>query len=100
MPPIADRATVVGIVKDEACWMIKNRVEKLRDALTESMSVSPFLIPILSYLHQNANFGELGELLVVGHLMVGHFTSFGKLVDEKILPRAFKTRKLDAAFRK
>ncbi|MGB8130814.1 MAG: restriction endonuclease [Candidatus Angelobacter sp.] len=100
MAPIADRETVTGIVKDETCWMIKNRVEKLRDALTESMSVSPFLMPILAYLHQSANFAELGEILVAGHLMVGHSTSFGKLVDEKILPWAFKTRKLDGAFRK
>lgn len=100
MAALADHSTVTGIVKDETCWMIKNRVGKLRDSLTESMSVSPFLMPILSYLHQSANFGELGELLVAGHLFVGHSTSFGKLVDEKILPRAFKTRKLDGAFRK
>ncbi|MBR7941189.1 hypothetical protein KDW60_31180, partial [Burkholderia cenocepacia] len=35
-----------------------------------------------------------------GHFAIGHATGFGKLVDEKILPRVFGTAKLDAKLRK
>jgi hypothetical protein len=39
-------------------------------------------------------------LLLAGHLMTGYTTSFGKLIDEKILPNVFKTKKLNKSFRR
>src|SRR5690242_13320040 len=99
MPPVADRDTVVAIVSEETQWMLVQRMRKLRKALHQTMSLTPFLMPILYDFHSAATFEELGELLVVGHLMVGHSTSFGKLIDERILPRAFKTAKLTSGFR-
>jgi hypothetical protein len=99
MPPVADRETVVSIVSEEIRWMLLQRMGKLREVAYETMSLTPFLLPILYDFHSAASFEDLGELLVVGHLMVGHFTSFGKLIDEKILPKAFKTQKLSGRFR-
>ena len=97
--PIATHDVIVGVVGEETCWMLGQRMGKLRDALHQSMSLNPLLMPILYDFHGSSNFEELGELLVVGHLMSGHSTSFGKLLDEKVLPRAFKTKKLTGAFR-
>lgn len=74
-------------------------MDKLKDAMHESMSIMPFLMPILFDIHGATSLQDLGELLVVGHLMVGHSTSFGKLMDEKVLPRAFKTQKLSGQYR-
>jgi hypothetical protein len=99
LKPIADRDSVVQIVSEETRWMVKQRMFKLKEAMTESMSVMPFLMPILYDIHGATTIQELGDLLVIGHLMVGHSTSFGKLLDEKVLPKAFKTEKLTGAYR-
>lgn len=99
MKPVADHDTVVKLVGDETCWMVKQRMDKLKDTLYESMSVMPFLLPILFDIHGAKTVQELGDLLVVGHLMVGHATSFGKLMDERILPKVFKTVKFSGAYR-
>jgi len=79
--------------------MIKQRMDKLREELYGTMAINPLLIPILFDLHHADSFAELGELLVAGHLMSGHFTSFGKLMDEKILTNVFRTTKLSGRFR-
>ena len=66
------------------------------------MSLNPFLAPILYDLHHATGFGDLADLLLAGHLMTGHNTSFGKLIDEKILPKllaATGTYKLNSAYR-
>lgn len=94
------RQQVIDGVSTETAWMIEKRMDKLREELYETMAISPFLIPILFDLHHAASFGELGELLLAGHLMIGHFTSFGKLLDEKILPKVFGTTKLTSGFRR
>lgn len=95
-----DEEAVVGGVSKWCCWWIEQRKRKLRDHLTETMSVNPFLLPILYDLHSVEEFSDLGTLLVSGHLMVGHSTGFGKLIDEKILPNVFNTKKLDKKYRK
>ena len=93
------QAVIVDKVAVETQWMIQQRMEKLREGLHDTMSLSPFLIPILFDLHHADSFADLAELLMAGHLMIGHFTSFGKLIDEKILPKVFGTHKLSAKFR-
>jgi hypothetical protein len=45
-------------------------------------------------------FDELADYLLAGHFLTGHFTGFGKLIDEKILPDVFKADKLDKKYRK
>ena len=81
-------------------WWTEKRKEKLRKELSDTMTVNPFLLPIIFELHNISDFGELSEFLVGSHLMVGHNTGFGKLIDEKILPEVFKTEKLTAKYRK
>lgn len=93
------QAVIVDKVAIETQWMIQQRMEKLREGLHDTMSLSPFLIPILFDLHHADSFADLAELLMAGHLMIGHFTSFGKLIDEKILPKVFGTHKLSSKFR-
>src|SRR3954452_4886259 len=96
---VADHDTVLKLIGEETCWMVKQRMDKLKDALYESMSVMPFLMPILFDIHGATTVPELGDLLAVGPLMVGHSTSFGKLIDERILPKVFKTVKLTRTYR-
>lgn len=100
MPALISQQDVIEGVSTETRWMIQQRMNMLRKESHATMAVSPFLIPILFDLHHAGSFAELGELLLASHLMNGHSTSFGKLIDEKILPRVFKTEKLSAAFRK
>ncbi|MBK6895737.1 MAG: restriction endonuclease [Alphaproteobacteria bacterium] len=81
-------------------WWIEQRKHKLREQLSDTMSVNPFILPILFDLHDIDNFEELTGFIVGSHLMVGHNTGFGKLIDEKILPKVFGTQKLDKDYRK
>jgi hypothetical protein len=96
---MATKEEVIDGVARETCWMVSQRMSKLRKEAYDTMAVSPFLAPILFNLHHASNFADLGDLLLAGHLMIGHFTSFGKLVDERILPSLFGTTKLSAGFR-
>lgn len=91
---------VVDNVKLWTKWWINQRRLKLEEQLNESMSVNPFLLPFLFDYHDLADFDELADLMISSHLMIGHGTGFGKLIDEKVLPHVFGTLKLDAAYRK
>ncbi len=64
------------------------------------MAVNPFLIPLITSIHTFKSFGELAEFLVAAHFATGYSTGFGKLIDEKILPKVFGTIKLDKAARR
>jgi hypothetical protein len=99
MSALVTKQDVIEGVSTETRWVVKQRMAKLRAELHDTMSVNPFLMPILVDLHHAESFAELGELLLAAHLMSGHTTSFGNLIDEKILPRVFKTAKLDAKLR-
>jgi hypothetical protein len=83
----------------ETNWWIKERKKKLEKQLHETMSINPFILPALFELHNLTSITELSRLLLSSHLMIGHATGFGKLVDEKILPNVFGTQKLDSSFR-
>ena len=76
------------------------RQKKLAELRHETMSVNPFLLPLIFGIHQFQNFDELAEFLVAAHLSTGYATGFGKLIDEKILPQVFGTTKLDKATRR
>lgn len=91
---------VVSGVTELVKWWIEQRRNKLLDQLNETMSVNPFLMPFLFDYHNLNSFDDLADLMVASHLMTGHNTGFGKLVDEKILPVVFGAQKLDSKFRR
>lgn len=94
-----DRQAVVTGVANWTHWWIDERKKKFRNELSETMSVNPFMLPILFELHGIQSFEELSNFIVGSHLMIGHSTGFGKLMDEKILPGVFGTIKLDKKYR-
>lgn len=91
---------VISSVKNCMKWWVRERKKKLEKQLSETMSINPFLMPFLFDYHDLSNLDELVGLVMASHLMTGHATGFGKLIDEKILPNVFGTTKLDADFRK
>ncbi|MFM9873032.1 MAG: restriction endonuclease [Fimbriimonadaceae bacterium] len=86
-------------VAEQVVWWMGERYKKLIELRHESMSVNPFLVPLVFGMHDFTTFDELGEFLVSSHLATGYSTGFGKLIDEKILPKVFNTIKLDRATR-
>lgn len=93
------KATIVNGVSIEVQWWIRQRLSKLKTINLETMTINPLMAPLIVALHSHSDFEELAEFLLAGHFMVGHATGFGKLVDEKILPNVFGTKKLDKRFR-
>jgi hypothetical protein len=95
-----NREEVIQLMSIEIQWWVKQRLNKLREELHGTMTINPFLIPILFDLHHAEGFDDLGSLMLASHLMGGHNTGFGKLMDEKVLPNVFGTNKLSKAYRK
>ncbi len=91
---------IVEGVKRWTKWWIGKRRQKLEDQLNETMSINPFLMPFLFDYHNLSDFEGLADLIIASHLITGHNTGFGKLIDEKILPKVFGAQKLDSKFRK
>lgn len=89
---------IVGVSK-EVAWWLSQRIKKLLSLDHESMAVNPFMAPAIMGFHGFQTFSELAEYLISAHLAGGHATGFGKLMDEKILPRVFGTTKLSKGFR-
>lgn len=94
-----NKTCVVNNVKTWSKWWVGQRKKKLEEQLNESMSINPFMMPFLFDYHNLTTLEDLVDLIIASHLMTGHATGFGKLIDEKILPNVFGTRKLDAAYR-
>ncbi len=90
---------IVRGVSQQVEWWLTERRKKLEKLSHETMSVNPFIIPLLMAFHGFEDFEELAAFLLGGHLAIGHNTGFGKLIDEKILPRVFGTTKLNRKFR-
>jgi hypothetical protein len=91
---------IINEVKICTVWWVKERRKKLEEQLTETMAVNPFVLPFFFDYHGIESFEELADLILAAHLLIGHNTGFGKLIDEKILPNVFGTRKLTADYRK
>ncbi len=94
------KAAVIEGVANQIVWWMGERKKKLVNLRHETMSVNPFLLPLVFGIHQFKNFDELAEFLVAAHLSTGYATGFGKLIDEKILPQVFGATKLDKAMRR
>ena len=86
-------------VEELALWWITQRQQKLARELADTMSLNPFLVPFFYDYHDLSSLDDFVELVLASHLMIGHNTGFGKLIDEKILPSVFGTTKLDKAYR-
>jgi len=93
------REAVVSGVSEKVQWWIGRRRAKLEKLAHGSHAVNPFLWPVIMSMHGFDTFRELAEFQLSGHLVEGHATGFGKLVDEKILGGVFATIKLDKKFR-
>jgi hypothetical protein len=94
-----DEESVVSKVSDLTSWWIDQRAAKIAQVEHDSMEVNPFLAPLICALHGLENARQLATFVTAGHFYIGHGTGFGKLIDEKILPQAFGTHKLDKAYR-
>ncbi|MEN6587789.1 MAG: PmeII family type II restriction endonuclease [Sulfuricella sp.] len=94
------KAVVIAGVSNQVVWWMGERKKKLAELRHQTMSVNPFLLPLIFGIHQFQDFDELAEFLVAAHLSTGYATGFGKLIDEKILPQVFGTIKLDKATRR
>jgi hypothetical protein len=95
-----DRELIIQRVSDLTAWWIGQRTAKILQVEHGSMEVNPFLAPLICALHGLHNSRELSDFVTAGHFYIGHGTGFGKLIDEKILPEAFGTEKLDKSYRK
>ncbi len=94
------KAEIIDSVAAEIVWWIGERHKKLKGLSHETMSVNPFLLPLVLGMHSFSNIEELSDFIVAAHFATGYATGFGKLMDEKILPRVFKSKKLDKAVRR
>ena len=94
------KTEVVAGVSKQIVWWMGERRKKLFELRHQTMSVNPFLLPLIFGIHQFKDFDELAQFLVAAHLSTGYATGFGKLIDEKILPQVFGTIKLDKAKRR
>jgi hypothetical protein len=94
-----DQDNIIAKVAELTTWWIGQRSAKIIQVEHGSMEVNPFLAPLICALHGLENARELANFVTAGHFYIGHGTGFGKLIDEKILPQAFGTAKLDKAYR-
>lgn len=91
---------IINGVSEKIMWWVDKRREKLIEMQHGSHAVNPFLWPIIKNMHGFKSFRELVSFQLAGHLVEGHATGFGKLIDEKILSEVFGTTKLDSKFRR
>lgn len=94
-----DKSKVIAEVEECVRWWIEQRAAKIGQVEHGSMEINPFLAPLICALHGLDSASDLSKFITAGHFYIGHGTGFGKLIDEKILPRAFGTIKLDKAYR-
>ncbi len=90
---------VVNGIKEWTMWWIEQRRNKLIRQLSNTMSLNPFITPFLFDYHNLNSIEDFVDLILASHLMNGHNTGFGKLVDEKFLPNVFGAKKLDKKYR-
>lgn len=84
---------------NEIALFLSRRLRKLRTEISGVFNINPFLMCALQDFHQITDQNSLAEFMLSWHLGTGHATSFGKMVDERILPNVFKTIRLDSTFR-
>jgi hypothetical protein len=75
------------------------RLSQLRSEIGKYLNINPFLMCALKDFHNIKDQKSLSEFMLIWHLGTGHSTSFGKMIDEKLLPNVFKTLRLDSTIR-
>ncbi|MFT8512610.1 MAG: PmeII family type II restriction endonuclease [Liquorilactobacillus satsumensis] len=90
---------IVDGVSKEIEWWLDQRIKKIREDRHDTMEINPFMAPLIFAIHGHESFYDLADFLLGGHFSIGHATGFGKLIDEKILPKVFGTIKLDKKLR-
>jgi hypothetical protein len=66
------RDDVVTGVSQWMMWWVNQRLNKLREQLTDSMSTNPFMLPFLLEFHSLDDFDGLADLTLSSHLITGH----------------------------
>lgn len=94
------REQIINGVAKEVIWWRGERLKKFGKDGHKSMSVNPFLLPIIYEMHEFKSLSEIADFIIAGHFKTGYDTGFGKLMDEKILPNVFRTKKLNAPERR
>lgn len=94
-----NRSTVIEKTAEQAQWWAAQRIQKLKEFSNETISINPFLLPLIMEIHGYENSEDLVSYMMGGHLSTSHATGFGKLIDEKILPNVFNTIKLNKEYR-
>jgi Type II restriction endonuclease EcoO109I len=96
---LVDHDDVVKGVAEETELFLARRLRKLRTEISGVLNVNPFLMCALQDFHQIKDQKSLAEYMLNSHLATGHSTGFGKMIDEKVLPKVFGTIRLDEKFR-
>lgn len=91
--------TVVDGVANEIALFLSRRLRKLRTHISGVLNINPFLMRALQTFHRITDQRSLADFMLIWHLGGGHATSFGKMVDERLLPNVFNTIRLDSTFR-
>jgi hypothetical protein len=91
---------IINGVAGEIVWWRGERLKKFGKDGHKTMSVNPFLLPIIYEMHEFKTLSDIADFIIAGHFKTGYDTGFGKLMDEKILPNVFKTRKINSLERK
>lgn len=97
--PTKSKDEVVNGVTQLVTEFLQRRLLKLSTDISAFMNINPFLVSALRDFHSFKTLQDLAEFMFISHMAQGHATGFGKLIDEKVLPRVFGTIKLDRAER-
>jgi|GEM_PF-938219 hypothetical protein len=95
---VAHTECVAGTAKETSLFLGR-RLRKLRTQIGGVLNVNPFLMRALKDFHQITDQLSLAQFLLTSHLGGGHATGFGKMIDEKVLPHVFQTKRLDSTCR-
>jgi len=93
------RTEVIDGMAHETALFLGRRLRKLRTKISGVLNINPFLLCALRDFHSITDQRSLADFMLIWHLGGGHATSFGKMIDERVLPIIFKTVRLDATFR-
>jgi hypothetical protein len=93
------RQEIVEKTAKETGLFLGRRLRKLRTRIGGVLNINPFLMRALKDFHQIKDQQSLAEFMLAGHLAGGHATAFGNMIDEKILPQVFATKRLDSTCR-
>src|SRR5438093_3265797 len=96
---MVNRNRIVELSSNEIALFLSRRLRKLRTHISGVLNINPFLLRALKDFHQITDQKSLADFMLIWHLGGGHATSFGKMIDERLLPNVFNTVRLDSTFR-